>query len=370
MSLKAATAKIMCRKWSDLEINELVGSHRTCALAVAGDDKIRLGAASSGVVTALLVYALTKKLIDGVITLSAQVENNQIRCAPKMCSTKRELMDCQGSVYVVVPSWLQKTVQLLKASQGRVAVVGLPCHICLLRRKLDHHPELKTRVFFTIALFCGHTTQPPLFTHLFSELIKEKKQAIRRFCFRIGHWRGQSLVEFVDGTFLLFSSSRYKLYQNLFFFGAQKCLSCADHFGYEADISVGDAWLYELAKEPVKYSSVIIKTDVGEALWADAVQDTAVVVRVCGIEKILEGQRRSALFHHRVSARRRAGRSLGIKVHEPVSTKASFLDIAVAWFMLFNWRWSQGRYAGWIFRIPKPLLKLYLYFIKALESLQ
>lgn len=370
MSLKAAISKAMCRKWSGREINELVGSYRTSTLAVASDDKIRLGAASGGVVTALLIYALKIKLIDGVITLSTQVENSQIRCAPMMCSTKQELMDCQGSVYVVVPSWLQKTVQLLKASRGRVAVVGLPCHIRLLRRKLDHTPELKARVSFTIGLFCGHTTQPSLFAHLSSELIKRQKQAIRRFCFRIGHWRGWSLVEFEDGTFLPFSSSCYTLYQNLFFFGAQKCLSCADHFGYEADISVGDAWLYELAQEPVKYSSVIIKTGVGESLWSDAVQDAAVVVRACDIEKVLEGQRRSALFHHRVSARRRAGRSLGIKVHEPVSTKASFLDIAVAWFMLFNWRWSQGRHARWIFHVPKPLLKLYLYFIKVLESLQ
>ena len=46
-----------------------------------------------------------------------------------------------------------------------------------------------------------------------------------------------------------------------FFFSEKKCLACYDHYGYDADISVGDIWSYHLKNNPIKHTALVIKNE-------------------------------------------------------------------------------------------------------------
>jgi hypothetical protein len=99
-------------------------------------------------------------------------------------------------------------------------------------------------------------------------------------------------------------------------FSERKCLSCADHFAYDADISAGDVWLYRLRSEPIKRTGVLMRTDAGERALEVAESSGMLVVQRVDPVVMLDGQARIAPHHHDVAARRWAGRYLGVRIAE------------------------------------------------------
>ena len=74
-------------------------------------------------------------------------------------------------------------------------------------------------------------------------------------------------------------------------------------------------------------------------------------------------------MHYNVSARSLAGKLFAeINVSDPVHERVRLVDFLVAFIILINFRvtsFSKGR--SILRRLPKPVIKLYLYFLKALE---
>ncbi|MEW8507329.1 MAG: Coenzyme F420 hydrogenase/dehydrogenase, beta subunit C-terminal domain [Candidatus Thiodiazotropha sp.] len=367
--LNQITDRLLQKRWTETEINSLVGEYRELYHAYASEASFRVNAASGGIGSALLITLLEQDEIDGALVCNTVIEEGKIRAHFSIASTKQEILEAQGSKYVET-AFMKEALPLIRHFQGRIAVVGLPCDITNLTRWVAKDHDIATKVKLKIALVCGHNSKTELIDSISGSLKKEAASQLRAYRFRKGHWRGELEAEFLNGSVIRKPFSYFSLYQNLYFYSEKKCLVCNDHFGYQADISLGDVWAYRFKQDPIKKTGVIIRTQQGADLWSGANRSEAITATDLDIRDILDGQARTAPFHYNVSARNRVAPLFGYKVPDKVNAAVSWHTWLSALITLFNMRWSES--STWnklIFRIPRPLLKAYLYLKKGLESL-
>ena len=361
------------RAWPEGAAEKYIGANLGAYLAHALDGSLRTNAASGGVVSAILIDLLEKGKIDGALVCRSVIRDGKVRAEFFIARNKTEILQSQGSKYVPV-YFAREALPLIEKFQGDLAVVGLPCDIEFIRRRMEKETSEDStgaKVRLLIAIVCGHNSETPLVDRVARVLERETGSKINGYRFRSGLWRGELSATFDNGMESKRSfSSRFGLYQNLYFWSEKKCFQCHDHYGYKADISSGDVWSLKLRNTPIKYSGVIARTQAGRNMFDGAVRAGAIETKPIAASLILDGQARTGPFHYNVSARVSAAKFHGLKLKDKVFEPVKWNDRISAHIALLNWRWSMSKTFGkLIFRIPRPFLKVYLYFFKFLESL-
>ncbi|MGD8913696.1 MAG: Coenzyme F420 hydrogenase/dehydrogenase, beta subunit C-terminal domain [Candidatus Thiodiazotropha sp.] len=363
------TDKLLKKKWTETQIQDLVGNYRELFRAYATDETLRINAASGGVGSALLIAFLEQNLVDGALVCNTVIKEGKIRAHFSIATNRQEILAAQGSKYVET-AFMNEALPLIRQFNGRVAAVGLPCDIANLSRWSEKDHDIGNKVNIKIALVCGHNSRTELIDKISENLEKEASSSLRSYRFRKGHWRGELEAEFLNGTRIRKPFSYFSLYQNLHFFSEKKCLVCNDHFGYHADISLGDIWAYRFKQDPIKKTGVIIRSEQGIDYWNSASRGGTITATALDIDDILDGQARTAPFHYNVSARNRVAPLFGYKIPDHVRADVSWHAWLTALITLFNMRWSESKqWKFLIFKLPRPLLKAYLYLRKGLETL-
>ncbi len=136
----------------------------------ARDRKLSKKSQDGGFVTALLKYALEKKIIDGAIVASA---DEDWKTQARLITDAKELTTTAGTKYTNCPN-LSALMDAKEKGLRKLAVVGLPCQI-EGARKLQRYPieevDLKDRIAFTISLFCKSNF---LYEGLVKEVLEKK----------------------------------------------------------------------------------------------------------------------------------------------------------------------------------------------------
>ncbi len=366
----SALDRFLKKRWSPSDIDRYVGTYREAWLTHATDGAIRERAASGGTTSAVLIEGLRQGLFDGAVVCAAAVEDGKVRPRFRIATDPDQILAARGSKYVE-SRFLPSVLPLLRSFKGRVAVVGLPCDIAALRQRCGTDPDLAAKVALTIALVCGHNSRTPLIDAVTSRLEKQAGQPLRAYRFRIGHWRGHLEAEFADGSLLRRPTKTFNDYQNMFFFCERKCLSCYDHYGYAADLTMGDIWLFRLKNDPIKHTAVITRTEAGQALFDAATGSGAVAASALDIRDIMDGQARIGPAHYNVTARSRAGRWLGLRIPDRVQAEVTWHDQLNALWTLANVRLSESAWGRrLIFALPRPVIRGLLYLKKGLESVK
>ncbi|MCP9934742.1 Coenzyme F420 hydrogenase/dehydrogenase, beta subunit C-terminal domain [Cyanobium sp. Candia 9D4] len=362
--------RFLKKRWSPADIDRYVGTYREAWLTHATDGAIRERAASGGTTSAVLIEGLRQGLFDGAVVCVAVVEDGKVRPRFRIATDPDQILAARGSKYVE-SRFLPSVLPLLRSFEGRVAVVGLPCDIAALRQRCGTDPVLAAKLALTIALVCGHNSRTALIDAVTSRLEKQAGQPLRAYRFRIGHWRGHLEAEFADGSLLRRPTKTFNDYQNMFFFCERKCLSCHDHYGYAADLTMGDIWLFRLKNDPIKHTAVITRTEAGQALFDAATRSGAVAASALDIRDIMDGQARIGPAHYNVTARARAGRWLGLKIPDRVQAPVTWHDQLNAFWTLANVRLSESAWGRrLIFALPRPVIRGLLYLKKGLESVK
>lgn len=360
--------RLVHRDWQSADLRKYIGSFRNTYLTYAHDEALRTFSASGATVSAILIHALEAGEIDGALVCRTVVENGRVRAHYFIARSRSDILTARGSLYVEL-KFVTDALPQIEEFEGRLAVVGLPCHIDILRRRMKRDLPFANKIKVLIALVCGHSSKAELIDNVTARLTRDEGCDLAAFHFRKGHWRGISTATLSDGRAVEFPFARFSLYQNLYFWSEKKCFQCTDHFAYNADISAGDIWSIELKNSPIKHTSIITRTDAGQAFFDSAVSSGRLQVAPVSAGDIMQGQARTAPFHYNLTARlfaaRRGGLTLKDTVHEPVHWNHRL----VAEMAMFNWRWSQSaRWSKYIFKVPKPLMRAYLLMFKALES--
>lgn len=360
--------RIWHKTWSDQEIQNIVGDNEETYFSYAINPKLRKNAASGGSTSALLLYLLESNQIDGALVLRTIIQDGKARPQFFIATTGEELISAQGSKYSSA-YFAQDAFPLIKSFKGKLAVVALPCDAMILARFRQHNEEFDQKIKFVFSLFCGHNSEPELTDAIVAKLRPNESDQLTAYKHRYGHWRGNLKATYDKDTEIIKPFSYFSDFRNLYFFAQPKCHHCFDHFGYYCDISFGDIWSPQMKKDTIKHTALIARTKIGVGLIREAIKQKVLAAHEEDIRQVLNGQARTAPFHHNISSRSKVGRWFGINIKDELHHKVRFVDYLIALIALANQRLSATQIGKRIIpMVPRPMVKLYLYFFKALES--
>jgi len=227
--------------------DHILGTHRKLLFGRAKDASIREAGQYGGTVTSLMQFILADHRAEAAL-LAARNENFPLLPEPIIAKTPDDVLKASGSKYTASPT-LSMLEKALKENRS-VSVVGRGCQVTALRKKQAINPEAE-RVAPVIGLFCMwaldyRTLESYLEPEL--DLAKVKKYNIPE---------GDFVVYTDDGT------KRFP-FEEIKDRRRQTCDLCYDFTGELADISVGSTELED------DWNTVIIRSELGEKLWEDA----------------------------------------------------------------------------------------------------
>lgn len=345
-----------------------IGRFENCYAAHSNDENIRDGAASGGVVSTLLMYLLNKGYVDGVFVSRQFVKNGKIEVESFVATSEEEILDARTSIYTFFP--LEKNFHKIVKFDGNVAIVLLPCHIKMLEVLSRKNPQLKEKIKYKIALFCGGVANDTLMYKIL-EKNNINIDDIERIYSRKGHWRGKTFVNMKDGSEKTISYTKnWSTYKNAFFYSTTKCFSCLDHFGYDADFSCGDIWLQAMKKKEIKHTAVVTKNEDAEKIFTEMIDKKLVTASSVDVDFVLRGNKRAIIYkYHTAEARKKIGKLFGFKHAGQNLDKSKWNHYVAGFFILLNMKLSKNdKKMNFIFKIPKKLIYFYMVFIRIFIS--
>ncbi|MFO7918686.1 MAG: Coenzyme F420 hydrogenase/dehydrogenase, beta subunit C-terminal domain [Anaerolineae bacterium] len=280
-----------------------LGQYRACFVGHASDGEVRYRAASGGIITTLLLYGLRHGHYDAVTAIRPS-ESGGMMPQPCLTGDEKEIMAASGSWYCPVP--LNRVIADILDFDGRVAVVGLPCHIRGFRQAAKRLPVLEKRIACYLGLVCHHGVT-----------LRGAQLLARRSGLASGQWTGAphrghgwpGMLQILDAEG---RPHRYPYKEAwatcLNYFWPLACLACQDGVSAFADIALGDAWLPEMrgsyATNPGE-NLIIVRTKRGHNLLQEAQRRESLALSSI--------DRRSAVFslHAPLERQRRARARLG-----------------------------------------------------------
>ena len=357
----------MEKKWSTADVNRFLGATEACYLTHSTDPHVRNGAASGGTTTQILLELLRQGAIDGALVWTLGTREGRPYTIPIIATSAEELLEARTSVYVAT-YFARDAMPLLQDFDGRVAVVTLPCDASFLRRRMQRNKELADKVFAILALFCGHNSLPEL-TEIVCKRHGFEWQDLTKFTYRTGAWRGTLTMQPKQGEAVTTSTRQFTHLQNLHYFSEKKCLACFDHFGFDADLSLGDSWALGERNRDIKPTVCVVRTPAGEKAFQLA--RSALHAEPVTPEHVLSGNSRGLLYHYNVSARAKVGEKLGRSINDRVHLPTTLLDRLIARMGVGNalWTWREPQARERLERLPFAAIKSYIYFFKGLQEL-
>jgi coenzyme F420 hydrogenase subunit beta len=257
------------------------GVYRRILAARCADGDIRGRAQDGGVVTAMLVWALERGIIDGA-AVSVADPSRPAHPVPKLVTTADEIRASAGSWYTYCPNNLA-LADAERLGLERVAFVGVPCQITPIRkmqladpayldngRKKPKHIERQTkflkgygtRVTLSIGLLC---TEVFTYQGLMVDKI-EGEMGIPLADIKKFNVKGKVLIYKTDGSLIEMKLKEAQEYAR------PECHHCGDFSAELADLSCGGVGAMD-------WTITIVRTARGEELFNRMVAEGLLEVR-------------------------------------------------------------------------------------------
>ena len=246
----------------EVKEDRLLGSFIQCYIGYITNDGLRSKCASGGVITQTLLHLLGTGAIDGALVSRMK---EALETETFIAKTPEEIISASGSIYYPVP--FLTGLEELAETPGRFAVVGLACHLKMLR---EEYPELQDRVILSLSPFCNHTPSAEA-TETFLEKHGVKKEDVKSLKYRDLGWPGTITVETDDRRIEVPFPEAWHNDLSPRRFWPTDCQACHLCIPEEADICCGDSYLSEEVYKTLKYvkpsglgnSLIICKTQRG-----------------------------------------------------------------------------------------------------------
>jgi coenzyme F420 hydrogenase subunit beta len=236
------------------------GVYRRLTVAQSADQLIREVAQDGGAVTALSVYALQFRIIDGAI-VSAVSKEKPFFPVPKLATTLQEIVESAGTRYTYSPN-VQALSEAARQNRKAIAFVGTPCQIRAVRRMQHANLRLARPVKLLIGLMCSEAFS---YEGLMVEHI-QNRLGINLHSVKKIDIKGKAMTIRADAketTIPLVSVEKY---------ARKACRLCNDFSSELADISAGSLGLNG-------WTLLVIRTLIGEQVFTEAEKAQALVTR-------------------------------------------------------------------------------------------
>jgi coenzyme F420 hydrogenase subunit beta len=340
----------------------LLGNFMNCYIGNSVEENIRYNSSSGGLVTSLLIFALEKGIIDGALVTKMNKENPFIS-EPFIAKTKEEIIDASQSKYCPVSTNI--AIKEILKQNGKIAVVGLPCHIKGFKLAEKMNSDLKKKVVLHLGLFCSHTNNYNCMEFLINKLNISKKN-IKEIRYRCRGWPGGILIKLKDYNekFINNQSSLWNTISNSFFFTPRSCLFCRDLTAELADLSFGDPWLPEIIiEEKVGKSVLISRSKEGELLLLNALSNMEIELCLISSKHIIRSQKTFLHFKKiNIYSRIFITKLVGRKTYYNYSFKNNVLNQLIAIIPLVNnYVCSKSIVVNLLKYIPFLILRIYVF---------
>ncbi len=218
---------------------------------------------SGGVVTALADYMLKSGKIAGMIHVERLWgHRGNLHYGARLSTSSDEICENVSSAYQPIDF----SDVISKLEKGKTYfITATPCVIRGLKKLFKENKKYNDINIVTCALVCSHNTNAQ-FIDFLTEINKlsdknKWKVNIRYKDDEINDANNFKNLIYTEKDILLnknrFDTKWTHIWRN-YYFAMGACLKCSDFWGYEADISIKDAW-GEWAKDPLGKSIVIIR---------------------------------------------------------------------------------------------------------------
>lgn len=226
--------------------NNVWGSYKRAWLGHSTDDDLRYQASSGGCISAIAIYLLDNKYVDGIIH---SVKNPEVPWQTiTVCSTSSaEVKSRCGSRYAQSTPLLDFE-ELIEANK-KYAYIGKPCDVYSLKKYQELNDKVKNQIVLTISFFCAGQPSENANVKLVTKLLGKDIHECKDLNYRGFGWPGKATAIGKNGESgeLNYQSSWGQILgrdiRNI-------CKYCMIGTGEVADISCGDAWYLTDQNEP------------------------------------------------------------------------------------------------------------------------
>ncbi len=295
--------------FGDIPEDIALGRYLGCYVGHATDEDVRYNSASGGLVSSLLAFALEEGLIDGALVTRMR-SDDPLKPETFIARTRADILSAAGSKYC--PAAAGAALKEILRSDGRFAIVGLPCHIQGVRKAEQHIASLKERIRYRISIACS-LDYSFRGTRRFLESIGVPVDAVTRLQYRGRGWPGGMMIRLKDGAERTIPLADY--YNALSPYSLRRCTLCSDMLGELSDLTCGDAWIPEIMRADQTGSSFVVsRTPEGEELLERAASKEAVELSGLGLPELLASQGHALFKKRKLKARMRLFKLAGQSV--------------------------------------------------------
>ncbi|MFW5983276.1 MAG: Coenzyme F420 hydrogenase/dehydrogenase, beta subunit C-terminal domain [bacterium] len=248
--------------------HEYTGPYESFYIGYANDNTIRKNSASGGLISAILIYLLDKKKIDGAITLRMSKDKPWLS-EPFVATTREEILEAAQSKYTI--SSVNEILAQTSEFNGRLAYVGIPPQVQSIRKLQKANDPSVRNIEYIFGPFYGNT----LFFSSIKSFLKSYKESdytkIKKLYFRYGEWPGSMRIEMKSGKIIQLK----KFHANYLipFHIVTNSLYCTDFTNEFTDISGGDAWAPVYEERGKGFSLIITRNNKGQVLLESMIND-------------------------------------------------------------------------------------------------
>ncbi|MBC8274234.1 MAG: Coenzyme F420 hydrogenase/dehydrogenase, beta subunit C-terminal domain [Chloroflexi bacterium] len=236
-----------------------VGIYKRIVVARTREQDIKKACQDGGIVTALLIYALGKSIIDGALA----VGSDSWMPVASIAKTRDDVILAAGTKYGVVPVLKELRSAVIDHGLSKICVVGSPCHIQSVRYLKHKGLPLASSVKLTVSLFCRENYDYQCMMEKANEKGLNVDQIDKLNV-------AEEFSVYAGGKRLSFPITEVKSCV------PKHCLVCEDFAGELADVSIGSDG------SPEGWSTVIIRTEEGEAVFSGLETEGLVETKVGG----------------------------------------------------------------------------------------
>jgi len=254
--------------FGDRDGHPFIGHYRNIYIGHSTDPAIRLNAASGGILSAILIWLLEKKMIDGAVVTGMSGKEPWLT-RPFIATTKEDIMQAAQSKYIITS--VNEILPEIGQFRGSLAYVGLPGQVQSIRSLQQMQHPFVQNIRYVFGPFYGNTLHfSSVKSFLRSYGVKDQR-LIRKLYFRHGEWPGNMRVELQDGR--IFELPKFHANYLIPFHILKNSLLCTDLTNEYTDISGGDAWAPVYEERGRGFSMVISRSEKGQEIIDMMVQE-------------------------------------------------------------------------------------------------
>jgi coenzyme F420 hydrogenase subunit beta len=243
-------------------VSEIEGISKDIVLARATDPEIHERGQDGGLVSAMLIWALERGMIDAALVSYLEGDGTSWKAIPGVARTREEVLAGAGSRYTYSANPMAYA-EAIAGGAEKIALVGMSCQssmpAMLSARKAG---KVARRFTLNIGLLCSKTFDDAIFEELFEakyglrkqDMVKMNIKGVFQIWMRNGDYHEVPLKECHAWT-------------------REGCKQCPDFAAEHADISTGGIGAYN------DWTLTIVRTDVGREVMAGLLADGVIEVR-------------------------------------------------------------------------------------------